>query len=54
MSVGPGAKPVTPALPLAPNKLKLFALMVAGAPTQEVGDGTGQLLLFSTSGATIA
>ena len=26
MSVGPGVKPVTPALPLAPNKLKLFAL----------------------------
>ena len=25
MSVGPGVKPVTPALPLAPNKLKLFA-----------------------------
>ena len=26
MSVGPGVKPVTPALPLVPNKLKLFAL----------------------------
>ena len=26
MSVGPGVKPVTPALPLVPNKLKLFAV----------------------------
>ena len=26
MSVGPGVKPVTPALPLEPNKLKLFAV----------------------------
>ena len=30
MSVGPGVKPVTPALPLVPNKLKLFAVMVLG------------------------
>ena len=28
MSVGPGVKPVTPALPLAPNKLKLFAVTI--------------------------
>ena len=26
MSVGPGVKPVTPALPLEPNRLKLFAV----------------------------
>ena len=26
MSVGPGVKPVTPALPFVPNKLKLFAV----------------------------
>ena len=29
MSVGPGVKPLTPALPFAPNKLKLFALTTA-------------------------
>ena len=41
MSVGPGVKPVTPALPLAPNRLKLLAL-------------TMLLASFSISGATAA
>ena len=39
MSVGPGVKPLTPALPLEPNKLKLFAV-------------TTLLASFSISGAT--
>ena len=29
ISVGPGVKPVTPALPLVPNKLKLFAVTMS-------------------------
>ena len=39
MSVGPGVKPVTPALPLVPNKLKLFAVTSATAVSYFRRDG---------------
>ena len=55
MSVGPGVKPVTPALPLAPNKLKLLAVtmllvvcyfrrdgrLIAGDQAIVKGEGSG-------------
>ena len=49
MSVGPGVKPVTPALPLAPNKLKLFAVTMLGSY-----DGSLSVCYFRPDGRLVA